>query len=330
MRESVLVVGGAGYIGSHTAKLLAKQDYEPVILDNLSTGHRKAAGELALHVGSYEDAALVERVLRTHKITTVMHFGARALVGESVADPLAYYQANVAGTLGLITGMLRAGVKRIVFSSTCATFGTPAEIPIGEGVAQNPVNPYGRTKLFVEQILRDLAGASDLRYAVLRYFNAAGADPEGALGEDHDPETHLIPRAIQVALGRAPKLTVYGSDYPTKDGSCVRDYVHVTDLAEAHVRAMKLIGTRDESFDFNLGSEHGYTVLEIVKAIERISGRGVTCEIGARRPGDPAVLIADSAKARKLLDWRCRHDLDSIIRTTFNWMEKNPNGYGKN
>lgn len=329
MRETVLVVGGAGYIGSHTAKMLAIQGYEPVILDNLSTGHRAAAQGFEFHEGDYHDTAAVAKLLKTRKISTVMHFGAKALVEESVRDPLLYYDANVAGSVALLRAMREAGCARIVFSSTCATFGVPKIVPINETATQAPINPYGRSKLFVEGVLKDVAAAHGLRFAILRYFNAAGADPEGKLGEDHEPETHLLPRAIKAVLGRGPKLTVFGTDYPTPDGSCVRDYIHVNDLADAHIRAMEHVKSRNESLELNLGTEKGHSVLEVVHALEKITGRKVDYELGLRRPGDPPSLVADSTKARTTLGWSCRFDFESIVRTAYEWMERHPQGYAK-
>lgn len=329
MREEILVVGGAGYIGSHTAKILHKRGYKPTILDNLTTGHRAAARYGNFVEGSYDDVALVERVLREHKIQTVMHFGAKALVGESIEKPLLYYSANVSGTVNLLTAMRNVGIKHFVFSSTCATFGEPAEVPIHEGVAQNPVNPYGQSKLFVERILRDLHFSHGFNSAVLRYFNAAGCDPDGELGEDHAPETHLIPRALKAAIGQEAELVINGNDYPTKDGSCVRDYVHVNDLAEAHIKAMELMWKSNSSYDFNLGTERGYSVLEVADTIERVTGNKLKRRMGPRRPGDPPALVADSSKARTVLGWTPQHDLDSIVRSAYDWMKKHPNGYGK-
>lgn len=335
MRERVglapiLIIGGAGYIGSHTAKLLHKKGYKPIVLDDLSTGHRQAVRHGSLHEGSYNDASQVERVLREHKIGTVMHFGAKALVGESVENPLLYYSSNVGGTLSILAAMRGAGASNIIFSSTAATFGEPSpqDVPIHERVAQSPVNPYGRSKLFAERILRDMDAAYGIKSGILRYFNAAGADPERELGEDHRPETHLIPRVLAVALGREERLTVHGSDYPTPDGSCVRDYIHVNDLAAAHIQAMELLWEKRESFDFNLGTEHGYSVLEVIRTAEKVTGRKIPYEVGPRRPGDPPVLVADSAKAHRTLGWRAGFDLAGMIETAYQWMEKHPRGYG--
>lgn len=326
MREEILVVGGAGYIGSHVAKVLQKRGYKPVILDDFSTGHRAAARNLPTVDGNYGNTALVEQTLRHYKIGTVMHFGAKALVGESIERPLLYYGQNVGGTVNLLEAMQRANVRHIVFSSTCATFGEPSRSPINETVDQKPVNPYGHSKLFVEKILSDL-NRTGLCSAVLRYFNAAGADPDGELGEDHRPETHLIPRAISVALGREKELVVHGNDYPTEDGSCIRDYVHVNDLAEAHIKAMEYIWSKNESADFNLGTEHGCSVFEVIKAIEKANNSSLTYRIGPRRPGDPPRLVADSRKAREVLGWMPQYDLMTTVKTAYDWMKKHPNGY---
>lgn len=325
--RSILVVGGAGYIGSHMAKFLSKRGYEPVTLDDLSTGHHEAVRFGPLYEGSYDDVDLVEKVLKRHNISTVMHFGAKALVAESVAAPLLYYSANVAGTLKLLQGMIRADVKNFIFSSTCATFGNPTEVPIHERLPQKPINPYGQSKLMIEHVLKDMKQAYGINSAVLRYFNAAGADPEGELGELHENETHLIPLVLQTALGRRPKITVYGSDYPTPDGSCIRDYIHVNDLADAHLRALELIAEKKESYDFNLGSEKGYSVFDVINTVEKVTGCPVTREIGPRRPGDPPTLVADSTKAKSMLDWTCEHSLELIVRTAAKFMENNPHSF---
>lgn len=326
-KRKILVVGGAGYIGSHTAKLLHKQGYEPVVLDDLSTGHRQAVKYGPFQQGDSGDTALVKRVLTEHQIDTVIHFGARALVGESVQDPLLYYAVNVSGTVELLRAMVACKAKHFIFSSTCSTFGEPAEVPIHEQVAQAPVNPYGQSKLFVEKILADAEKAYGIHSAILRYFNAAGADPEGELGEDHDPETHLIPRVLDVAIGRTPKLVINGKDYPTSDGTCVRDYVHVNDLAQAHILAMQKLWQESPGFDVNLGSEHGHSVLEVLEVVQRVTQKSIPQEIGPRRPGDPPVLVADTRKAQRLLGWKPKLDLQAIVETAYRWKQKHPAGY---
>lgn len=327
--RTVLVVGGAGYIGSHMCKLLVRRKHQVIILDDLSTGHRGAASHGKFIEGSYGDTELMESILRDHGVDVVMHFGAKSLVGESVGNPLLYYSANVAGTVALLSAMVRAGTRHFIFSSTAATFGEAAEVPIHEEVDQLPCNPYGMSKLFVEKILTDVDRVHGIRSAILRYFNAAGADPEGELGEDHKPETHLIPLAVKAALKTRKELTVFGNRYPTHDGTCVRDYIHINDLAKAHLLAMEYIIGEDKSGDFNFGTEQGYSVLQILKAIEKVTGHAVPHTIGDPRPGDPAVLIANSAKAQNILGWQPKHDLESIVGTAFEWIKRHPRGYEK-
>lgn len=324
----VLVVGGAGYIGSHVSKQLRARGYDVVVLDDLSTGHRAAARFGAFVEGDCGDPALMDRVFREHEISVVMHFAALASVGESMENPVLYYETNVAKTLRLLAAMLRAGVKHFVFSSTCATFGE-TDTPIREDMSQEPVNPYGRSKLMVETVLRDLQRAHGLSSAVLRYFNAAGTDPDGELGEDHAPETHLIPRALAAAFGHAPELTVFGKDYPTPDGSGVRDYVHVNDLGDAHIQAMEKILAGGGFQDFNLGTEQGSSVLEVMASVKRVTGKEVPHAIGPRRAGDPPKLVADSFRARKMLGWKPRFDLDAIVKTAAEWHGRHPDGYGE-
>ncbi|MBI2604786.1 MAG: UDP-glucose 4-epimerase GalE [Deltaproteobacteria bacterium] len=325
--RSVLVVGGAGYIGSHVSKQLAARGYDAVILDDLSTGHREAARFGTFIEGDCGDPAVMDRVFREHGIGVVMHFAARAMVGESMENPILYYETNVAKTLLLLAAMLRADVKHFVFSSTCATFGE-TDKPIREDMPQAPVNPYGRGKLMVETALRDLQSAHGMNSAVLRYFNAAGTDPEGELGEDHAPETHLIARALAAAFGHGANLTVFGKDYPTPDGSGMRDYVHVNDLGDAHIQAMEKILTGGGFQDFNLGTGHGSSVFEVLAAVKRATGREVPHAVGPRRAGDPPRLVADSARARSVLGWKPRFDLDAIVKTAAAWHGKHPNGYG--
>ena len=319
---SILVVGGAGYIGSQMAKTLERRGYSPVILDDLSTGHRGAAQSLPFYEVKASDDALVTRIIDQHQVSAVMHFSAKALVSESVKDPLLYYAANVAETVALLKTMERTTVRTLVFSSTCAVYGEPDGPLLNENSPKRPVNPYGQSKLMVEQILEDCARRLGFSVAVLRYFNAAGADGEGELGERHDPETHLIPLVLKAALGTRPKLTVYGSDYPTIDGTCVRDYVHVEDLAEGHIKALELIRARGGLHDFNLGSGKGYSNLEVIRTAEKTTGLKIPFENGPRREGDPARLVADCSKASEVLGWSPRHNLESILRTAFDWEKK--------
>jgi UDP-glucose 4-epimerase len=325
-------VGGAGYIGSHVARHLLNQGLTPIILDDLSTGHREAARRATnggpFYLGSYGDSELVSKILVEHKVTAVMHFGAKALVGESVENPLKYYTANVSLTLNLLQAMLKCGVKNFIFSSTCATFGDPAGLPMNEELAQKPINPYGQSKLFVERILADFELAYGLRSGVLRYFNAAGAAPEGDLGEDHRPETHLIPNVFKAALSDVGgKIVVNGDDYPTPDGSCVRDYIHVNDLADAHLKMLNYLSSKSKSLAVNLGVGSGYSVFEIIRSIEKIVGKKIETEVGPRRPGDPPTLVAQPLKAQEMLGWRAQSDLDGIIESVYRWMKNHPTGY---
>ena len=336
MRESddalpgrrVLVTGGAGFVGSHVARALAMRGDDVVVLDDLSQGHRAAVPEGAeLVVASLADAGAVERVLAAGPWHAVLHFAAFSLVGESMRDPLRYLLANAGQGIALIAACVRHGVRRFVLSSTANLFGEPGQVPIAEDAPLRPSSPYGESKLMLERALAWAEQAHGLRSACLRYFNAAGADPDGALGEDHDPETHLIPIAIDAALARRPPLVVFGADYPTEDGTAVRDYVHVTDLADAHLLALDRLD--EASVVYNLGNGAGYSVLEVVAAVERVSGRAVPREWGARRAGDPAVLVASSARIRAELGWSPRFArLDEIVRTAYEWRVKHPAGYG--
>ncbi len=321
----ILVVGGAGYIGSHTVKNLRKSGFLVFVLDDFSTGHEKLANAALgfdaskLYRGSSANESLVTDVLKKLKIHTVYHFAARAWVGESVQNPMLYYQRNVADTISLLQTMLANGVKNFVFSSTCAVYGAPTVARIDENQPKVPINPYGKSKLMVEEIVRDLSTAHGLNAAVLRYFNAAGADLDGELGELHDPETHLIPNAIKSALDPSLKLTVFGNDYPTEDGSCVRDYIHIEDLANAHKLAMLHIWKNSGLHDFNLGTESGASVFEVLAAIEKHHGKKVAYALGARRPGDPPLLVGNSTKAHSVLQWKAEHGLDSIIQSAYRW-----------
>lgn len=316
----VLVTGGAGYIGSHTAKTLALAGEHPVVLDDLRTGHRATVKWGPLVEASLTDAEAVRRTLRREKIEAVVHFAASAYVGESMRDPRAYFRNNVGGTLALLDAMLDEGVRSIVFSSTCATYGIPDRVPITEAEKQRPVNPYGESKLFVERALHWYGEAYGLRWAALRYFNAAGADPDGELGEEHEPETHLIPLAVRAALGRGPTLEIFGTDYPTPDGTAVRDYIHVTDLADAHLRALQVLAAGDTIGGLNLGTGRGHSVREVVDAVERASGRPVPVREGPRRAGDPPSLVADPSAAFTRLGWQPRlASLDTIVSTAVRW-----------
>ena len=312
---SVLVTGGAGFIGSHTCKALNAAGFRPVTLDNLSTGHADAVRYGPLVVADVRDAVAVEQALRAHGATAVIHFAASAYVGESMSDPGAYYDNNLGGMIGLLNGCRAAGVNRIVFSSSCATYGVPESLPIGESAPQRPISPYGRSKLVCEWMLADHAAAHGLRYVALRYFNAAGADPEGDLTERHDPETHLIPLALKAASGRGAPLRVFGTDYPTEDGTCIRDYIHVADLARAHVLSLRHLIADGESLALNLGTGKGLSIRDILAGIERLSGRPVPVEWAPRRPGDPPALVADPEAAAKRLGFRTEtSDLDAILR----------------
>ena len=320
MSDAILVTGGAGYVGSHACKALAGAGYRPIVYDNLSRGHREAVRWGPLIEGDLNDTDQVAAALQTHRVTAVMHFAAFAYVGESVAEPETYYRNNVGGTLALLEAMRRTGTGAIVFSSTCAVYGSPERLPIDEATPKLPLNPYGETKLAVERALHWYAGAYGLRFAALRYFNAAGADPEGEIGEDHDPETHLIPRVLRAALGTGEPVEVYGSDYPTADGTAIRDYIHVADLGDAHVRALGYLGAGGENGAMNLGTGEGCSVRQVIAAVERIAGRAVPFREAARRPGDPPELVADPALARARLGWEPHHsDLDTIIRTALDW-----------
>jgi len=320
MAEAVLVTGGAGYIGSHACKALAAAGYTPVTYDNLSRGHRHAVRWGPLVEGDIADRGAVATALKAHRISSVMHFAAFAYVGESGTDPALYYRNNVCGTLALLDAMREAAINRIVFSSSCATYGLPDSVPIRETMAQLPVNPYGETKLAIERVLRWYGPAYGLRSVALRYFNAAGCDSGGEIGEEHAPETHLIPLVLRAALGTAPPVRIFGTDYPTPDGTAVRDYIHVDDLAAAHVRALQYLAAGGESTAVNLATGNGYSVREIIAAVAKAVGHGVPQSEAPRRAGDPPALVADASLAAEVLDWRARcSDLDTIIRTALAW-----------
>ncbi|WP_368516315.1 UDP-glucose 4-epimerase GalE [Rhizobium sp.] len=320
--ETVLVVGGAGYIGSHTCLDLANKGFKPVVYDNFSNGHREFVKWGPAEEGDIRDRARLDEVLAKHKPAAILHFAALIEVGESVKDPVAFYENNVIGTLTLLSAAQAAGVKAFVFSSTCATYGLPQSVPLDESHQQVPINPYGRTKYIVEQALADYDQYKGLRSVVLRYFNAAGADFEGRIGEWHTPETHAIPLAIDAALGRRQGFKVFGSDYDTRDGTCVRDYIHVLDLADAHVRAVEYLLRGGDSVALNLGTGTGTTVKELLGTIETVSNRPFPVEYVGRREGDSTTLVANNDKARDILGWSPQYDLTEIIQSAWNWHAK--------
>ncbi len=324
---SVLIVGGAGYIGSHAARWLEAAGREVWVYDNLSCGHREAVAPGRLIVGELTDRAHLARVLSEKNIDSVMHFAAFALVGESVAEPAKYYHNNIWGSLCLLNAMRDADVSKIVFSSTTATYGEPQTIPITEQAPQSPINPYGFTKLAIERALADYARAYGFGYAALRYFNAAGATPDATLGEDHQPESHLIPLILQVALGQRDEIVIFGGDYDTPDGTCIRDYVHVDDLADAHLRALGRLSP-GQGIEVNLGVGKGYSVREVIDACSRASGSEIRVRMGDRRAGDPPKLIADSSMAQKVLEWRPQYNsIDAIVETAWRWHKSHPSGF---
>lgn len=328
LMTAVLLTGGAGYVGSHTAKALAGAGFVPVVFDNFSNGHRSAVKWGPLVVGDLADGRLLREVIRKYEVQAVIHFAADAYVGESMSQPLKYFRNNIANSLSLLESLHDMRVRDVVFSSSCATYGIPTRIPIAEDHLQRPVNPYGESKLVVERMLQWCSGAYDLGWVALRYFNAAGADPAGEIGEWHDPETHLIPLVIQAATGERQAVEIFGNDYQTHDGTAVRDYVHVTDLADAHVRALGYLRRGGESRAFNLGTGEGHSIQEVVACAERVSSRRISVRYCPRRPGDPPILIADSRAAREMLGWRPTHsDLDMIIRSAWQWHWPRANGH---
>ncbi len=316
----VIVVGGAGYIGSHTARALKRAGHEVIIFDNLYTGFKRLAAGFELVQGDMLDAAALEKVLA--RADAIMHFAAHAYVGESVTNPKKYFHNNVEGGLSLLNAAMHCGVKKIIFSSTCAVYGEPAKVPIDESTTRQPVNPYGVSKMFFEQALEAYDRAYGLRYASLRYFNAAGADESGEIGELHDPETHLIPLALRAAAGLGPTLQVFGSDYPTPDGTCIRDYIHVNDLASAHVKALDHLAAGKDSIAVNVGTGTGASVREVLAAVEHATGKPVPHKIVPRRPGDPPALVANPAKAQALLQWTATRGLPEIVTTAWHWMQQ--------
>ncbi len=315
----VLIVGGAGYIGSHTARRLKSHGHDVVIYDNLSTGHACLAEGFELIVGDIEDTSKLASTME--RVDAVMHFAAHAYVGESVQNPRKYFRNNVEAGLALLNTCLDCGVRKFIFSSTCAVYGVPSQIPITEDNPRLPVNPYGVTKLFFERALEAYDAAYGLHFAALRYFNAAGCDDSGEIGELHEPETHLIPSALQAVTGARPELELYGTDYPTPDGTCIRDYIHVTDLAEAHVLALKHLANGGSSVALNLGTGSGSSVKEVLDAVEKVTGRPVPKRMAPRRAGDPPALVADPTRAQNLLQWKATRSLNEIVRTAWQWMQ---------
>lgn len=327
---AVLVTGGAGYIGSHTVAELLANNEEVVIVDNLQTGHRDAVFGGKLYVGDIRDKDFLDTVFKENSIDAVIHFAANSLVGESMKDPAKYYHNNVYGTLCLLEKMNEYGIKRIVFSSTAATYGEPENIPILENDRTLPTNTYGETKLAMEKMMKWFDVAHGVKYVSLRYFNASGAHESGKIGEDHNPETHLIPLILQVPLGKRPHISIYGEDYPTKDGTCIRDYLHVSDLADAHILAVNKLRNGGESSIYNLGSGQGYTVKEMIEVARKVTGHPIPVSIEGRRAGDPAVLVASSARIKEELGWSPKRDrLEQIIESAWKFHQNNPNGFAK-
>ncbi len=328
---SILVCGGAGYIGSHAVHQLIEKNEDVVIVDNLQTGHLDAVHPKAkFYQGDIRNADVLDKIFTENKIEAVIHFAANSLVGESMEKPLLYFNNNVYGMQMLLEAMKRHGVDKIVFSSTAAVYGEPERIPIMEEDKTSPTNTYGETKLTMEKMMKWVSRADGIRYVSLRYFNAAGAVPDGSIGEDHHPETHLIPLILQVPLGKREFITVFGDDYDTPDGTCLRDYIHVIDLADAHVLALEYLRKGGESNIFNLGNGKGFSVKEMIEAAKKATGREIRVEMGSRRAGDPAQLIASSEKARKILGWKPQFtDVEAVIGTAWNWHQKHPNGYEK-
>ena len=326
--KNILVVGGAGYIGSYMCKCLSRIGYVPIVLDNLAYGHREAVKWGPFIEGSMADSKLLNQIFSDYHIDAVMHFAAFCYVGESVAKPDRYYRNNLANTLNLLEMMVKRGVCNFIFSSSCAVYGEPEDIPITELHTKVPINPYGKSKLMVEQILEDFRAAYGLESIILRYFNAAGADPDGELGEDHNPETHLIPLVLQTVLGKKESISIFGDDYKTKDGTCIRDYIHIADLAQAHLLALQKLLDGFPGGKYNLGNGNGYSVKEVIETAQNVTGRLIPVKIVERRPGDPSVLVGSSKKAINDLGWKPEFpDLHSIIETAWNWQKNHPEGY---
>lgn len=328
-KKHILITGGAGYIGSHTCKALAKAGYLPVVYDNLVYGHEWAVKWGPLEKGDITDRARLDEVIMKYQPSAVIHFAAYAYVGESVIDPGKYYRNNVAGSLTILEAMRDHGIDKIIFSSTCATYGVPEAIPMHEDHPQNPVSPYGASKLMIERMLKDFESAHDIRSIVLRYFNAAGADPDAEIGEDHDPETHLIPLILDVALGKRPDITVFGDDYDTPDGTCIRDYIHIADLAQAHLLGLDALEQGIPAASYNLGNGQGFSVKDVIDTASMVTDRKIPVVIGPRRAGDPARLVGDSRKISKELGWKPQYnDLETIIETAWHWTLTNRNNNG--
>ncbi|MCW5961763.1 MAG: UDP-glucose 4-epimerase GalE [Pyrinomonadaceae bacterium] len=326
---AILVTGGAGYIGSALVEDLRNRGRRPVVLDNLVYGHREAVSkDIPFYEGDIGNSELVEKIVNDHAIESAMHFSAFAYVGESVEEPAKYYENNFVQTLKLLDVLIRCGVKKFIFSSTCATYGEPVRVPINEDHPQDPTNPYGWSKLMVERALRDYDRAYELKFVALRYFNASGATE--TLGEDHDPETHLIPLVLQTAQGKREAISVFGDDYPTPDGSAIRDYIHISDLSEAHILALDYLEKGNPSEFINLGNGNGYSVLEVIEAARKVTKRPINVKIAPRRPGDPSRLVADASKAREVLGWDPKFpEIESIIESAWNWHKEHPDGYSK-
>ena len=327
---SVLICGGAGYVGSHNVKAFIEHGEDVIVVDSLETGHRASVPEgVKFYEGDIRDGAVLDKIFTENNVEAVVHFCAYSLVGESMEKPLKYFNNNVGGMISLQEAMLRHGVKRIIFSSTAATYGEPKNIPILETDPTQPTNPYGESKRIMEKMMKWVSSQHGIRYVSLRYFNVAGAWHDGSIGEDHKVETHLIPLILQVPLGKREHITVYGDDYPTKDGTCIRDYIHVEDLARAHLMALNYLRNGGESSIFNLGSGDGYSVMEMITAARKVTGHPIPAVVGTRRPGDPARLVADSTKAREILGWTPEIvKMEDIIATAWKWHKSHPNGYG--
>lgn len=328
--ENILVTGGAGYVGSYVCKTLSSKGFQPIVMDNFFHGHHEAVKWGPFFEGDISDPALLDKIFASHDIQAVMHFGGFCYVGDSVNNPRDYYRNNVSAALVLLESMIDHAIPFFIFSSSCTVYGEPEEFPVKETHATNPISPYGRCKLMVEQILKDFSHAYGLKYVSLRYFNAAGADPDGEIGEDHRPETHLIPLVLQTALGQREEVEIYGDNYPTKDGTCVRDYIHIHDLAQAHVLALERMLKGRSGGIYNLGNEIGHSVKEVIKVASEVTGIEIPCRVSDRRPGDPPVLIGSSRKAMAELKWAPRYgDLRTIIETAWQWHKAHPNGYAE-